>query len=191
MANRQRTVSWRQPRSYAPQLLLGAIPALAFAGVTVVGDVELLTTFHVWIGTLWTLLVLVRGFAVAPLLDSRDDAACVRLLSRVVPLTVACFPVLALATIGAGLELALTYDLLARGSLLIWTVLALSGLILLVSLGAVFPTDIRLYRRLRSQGADHSRTAWLGTWNARLLTVQGTLQVMLLFLMTQMAGRVG
>jgi hypothetical protein len=191
MVGEQRGLTWPRRGGLAPEFGLGALLAVAFGSVTALGDVGTLTQFHIWTGTLWTALVLGRGFGVAPLLDSRDDAACVGILSRVVPLSVVSFPMLTVATIGAGLELALTYGLLFSGSLLIQTVLALSGLITLVALGVVFPLDIRVYRRLRASEPEDERTARLGTWTARALTVQGLLQVMMLFLMYQVSGRLG
>lgn len=191
MYSKQTALEIRDPSpAVRVALLLATVPVAMFAYVTVSGSVQAMTTFHIGAGTLWTAGVVCYGFGVAPLLDGRDTAGRVALVGRTVPFTVTLFPVLAVVTIGAGLQIAMSRGLLFAGGTLISTVLAVSGLIAVLALGVVLPRDITLYRALRAGSADADTLARLGTTNAKLLTIQGTLQLTILFLMYHLSSSV-
>jgi hypothetical protein len=176
------------PPVFRAELVGAALPVVVFAYVTVSGSLSTLTTFHVGVGTLWTALVVCYGFGVAPLLDGRDTAGRVALLERAVPVTVTLFPILAFVTIGAGLQIALAHGLLAAGGTLVLTILGVTVVIAVLAFGVVFPTDLRVYRGLRTDSPDLERLARLGTRNAKVVTLQGTLQLSMLFLMSRVSG---
>lgn len=181
----------QQQHGFGVELVLAILPAVAFLYANAAGSLSMLTDLHIGAGTVWTAVVVCYGFGLAPVLDGRDAAGSLGLLARVVPVTVFLFPALTLVTIGSGLELAVTHELLSNPGPVLWTVLALAGAIVILAFGVVLRNDVRLYRGLTADDPDTERLAALGTRNARFLTAQGTLQLMMLFLMYQLSGQLG
>ncbi|SDX09861.1 hypothetical protein SAMN05443574_11462 [Haloarcula vallismortis] len=193
MADRPATVDDRDTRATAGVGGAGLAICLA-VGIGYLfldGRVATLRTVHVWVGTAWTALVLAYGFGVAPLLRERETSAAYAIVRRLVPATVVLLPTLAIVTITAGITMALTYEIVWPMTTLIQTVLGVAVAIAAIALLGVLPTDILAYRELRSANPDPERVVSLGTRTATLLTVQGALQVMMLFLMLRVAAMAG
>lgn len=165
--------------------------AVGFGYASLTGRLATLRVVHVWVGTAWTALVLAYGFVVAPVLRERDTDEAYRVVSRLVPATVVLLPTLAVATITAGVSMALAYEIVWPMTTLIRTVLGVAAAISAIALLGVLPTDVRTYRELRSANPDPERVVSLGVRTATLLTVQGALQVMMLFLMLRVAEMAG
>ncbi|WP_370457951.1 hypothetical protein [Haloarcula sp. JP-Z28] len=167
---------------------LAACVAVGFGYASLTGTIATLRTVHVWVGTAWTALVLMYGFIVAPLLRERDTTAAYAIVGRLVPATIVLLPTLAVVTIAAGVTMALTYEIVWPMTTLIRTVLGVAVAIAGIALLGVLPTDVLTYRELQSANPDPERVVSLGARTATLLTVQGALQVMMLFLMLRVAA---
>jgi len=170
---------------------LAACVAVGFGYASMTDRVATLRTVHVWVGTAWTALVLTYGFIVAPVLRERDTTAAYAIVGRLVPATILLLPTLAVVTITAGVTMALAYEIVWPMTTLIRTVLGVAVAIAGIALLGVLPTDLLTYRELRSANPDPERVVSLGTRTATLLTVQGALQVMMLFLMVRVTAMAG
>ena len=193
MPDRPDTVEGRRTPTIAGVVGAGlaACVAVGFGYASLTSSIATLRTVHVWVGTAWTALVLAYGFVVAPLLRERDTDGAYALVARLVPATVVLLPTLAVATITAGVTMALAYEVVWPMTTLIRTVLGVAGAIAGIALLGVLPTDVLVYRELRSANPDPERVVSLGARTATLLTVQGALQVMMLFLMLRVAAMAG
>lgn len=178
-------------RGLVAAAVLAAVPFAALGYATAAGDLSTLATVHVWTATVWTGAVIAVGFGLAPTLRERSVDGTVSLVARTAPLAVTVLPSMALVTVAGGLRLGAAYGLFSPVDSLTWAVLGATGAVLVVAFGLALPRDLRVCRELAAADTDRERVARLSTRTATLLTVQGSFQLALLFLMSRVAEQAG
>ncbi|AUG48885.1 hypothetical protein BVU17_09455 [Haloarcula taiwanensis] len=192
-----RTYYRPMPDRHGPTAALGvggglaACVAAGFGYAALTGPIGAVRTIHVWVGTAWTALVLAYGFVLAPLLRERDTAAAYPIVARLAPTTLVLLPTLTVVTLAAGVTMALAYGIVWPMTTLVRAVFGVAVAIAGIALLGVLPADVLTYRELRSADPDPERVVSLGVRTATLLTVQGALQVTMLFLMLRVAAMTG
>lgn len=183
--------SFGVPR-FAPGLLrwsygLALGPPLLLIGALGTRSALLLQYTHVLTGGAWTGFDLYAGFVLSRILRSLDGPARVEVAKRLTPTTFFIVPSLAAVAITSGIYLAQStgrFDLHSA-----WILAA--GLVVLVltaqGFGVFLPNGVRIFIEFSKAKPDAAKIGRLTMRNVRLAGIQAALQVVLIFIMAELA----
>jgi len=162
------------------------LPNAALAVAFAVGSLMLLNYVHVMTGALWTGIDLFMGFAVGPVVGAMAPPQRAEFFKRLIPKMTFLMPMLAGATIVAGIHLAQQTGRLNLDSPWIVAALVITAILVAQGFGILLPNEIRIFKQLVSPTPDIDRIVKLGMQNARLAGIQGLLQLAIIFVMANL-----
>jgi hypothetical protein len=167
--------------------------ALAFPAVMIVAlawhDVRLLNWIHVLSGVLWTGADIFLGFIVGPVLRRMDPAQRTAFITYFVPRSLLYFPAVSLTTGTAGWYLASWLGLTSPANpQFAWTVAALIliTLMTILGLGIMTPNSLRIWFELRKPVPNRQLIISLNRYNVINAAIQGTMQIMIIVVMSHL-----
>ncbi|OGA12660.1 MAG: hypothetical protein A3H32_06285 [Betaproteobacteria bacterium RIFCSPLOWO2_02_FULL_63_19] len=162
------------------------LPNAALAIAMALGSLALLNYVHVMTGALWTGIDLFMGFALGPILGAMEPRQRAEVFKRLIPKMTFLMPMLAGATIMAGVHLAQQTGRLSLDDPWIVAALIITAILVAQGFGVLLPNEIRIFKQLVSPTPDIDRIAKLGMQNARLAGIQGLLQLAIIFVMANL-----
>ncbi|OGA51546.1 MAG: hypothetical protein A3G25_03850 [Betaproteobacteria bacterium RIFCSPLOWO2_12_FULL_63_13] len=162
------------------------LPNAALAIAMALGSLALLNYVHVMTGALWTGIDLFMGFALGPILGAMEPRQRAEVFKRLIPKMTFLMPMLAGATIMAGIHLAQQTGRLSLDDPWIVAALIITAILVAQGFGVLLPNEIRIFKQLVSPTPDIDRIAKLGMQNARLAGIQGLLQLAIIFVMANL-----
>ena len=162
------------------------LPNAALAIAMALGSLALLNYVHVMTGALWTGIDLFMGFALGPILGAMEPRQRAEVFKRLIPKMTFLMPMLAGATIMAGIHLAQQTGRLSLDNPWIVAALIITAILVAQGFGVLLPNEIRIFKQLVSPTPDIDRIAKLGMQNARLAGIQGLLQLAIIFVMANL-----
>ena len=162
------------------------LPNAALAIAMALGSLALLNYVHVMTGALWTGIDLFMGFALGPILGAMEPRQRAEGFKRLIPKMTFLMPMLAGATIMAGIHLAQQTGRLSLDDPWIVAALIITAILVAQGFGVLLPNEIRIFKQLVSPTPDIDRIAKLGMQNARLAGIQGLLQLAIIFVMANL-----
>jgi len=166
-----------------------AVMALAIMVAAIVrANFWFLNFVHVFAGLLWTGIDLFMGFVVGPVMRQSPVETRRSMTAGLVPRTLVLMPTLSIITSTSGWFLAVQLGYLNVGYPEFWWVIAALGIITVLTiqgLGILLPTNLRLYYEIQKPAPDHVKiTHWMRAY-LRVVAVQGTMQVLIIVVMTR------
>ena len=162
------------------------LPNAALGIAMALGSLMLLNYVHIMTGALWTGIDLFMGFAVGPVLGAMEPRQRAEFFKRLIPKMTFLMPMLAGATIIAGIHLAQQTGRLSLDSPWIVAALVITAILVIQGFGILLPNEIRIFKQLVSPTPDIDRIVRLGMQNARLAGIQGLLQLAIIFVMANL-----
>ncbi len=164
------------------------VPVGALVVALLVNRFVLLDYVHVMSGALWTGIDIFMGVVIGPILGRMSGPARADFVQRLVPTMLFLMPALASVTITAGIYLALMEGLFDLSYLAIQLAGILVLILALQGFGVFLPNELRIVLELRKERPDVAKIGRLGLLNARLAGVQAVVQVVLIFVMANLAA---
>ena len=174
-------ITWR-----ALPLVLFPVTALLIAILT--NGFVLLDYVHVMTGSLWTGIDIFMGLVIGPIIARMPAPARADFVRKLVPTMLFLMPTIASVAITSGMYLATREGLFNLN----YTAIQLSGLFIIIlsaqGFGIFLPNEVRIVMEQRKALPDVVKIGRLGLLNARLAGVQALFQIVLIFVMANLAG---
>ncbi len=174
-------LTWRAP-------LFVLVPVVALVAALASRSALYLDYVHVMSGALWTGFDVSMGIVIGPILRRLDPPLRAQFVQRLVPTTLFLLPALAAVAVTAGIYLAASEGIFNLGYLTIQVAGILVVLLTVQGFGLFLPNSVRIVLELRRARPDIARVGRIGLLNARLAGVQAVFQVVLIFVMANLAS---
>ncbi len=146
---------------------------------------------HVMTGALWTGIDLFMGFVIGPVLRRVSFDTRRAMVAGIIPRTLILMPTLSAITSTTGWFLAVRMGFLNLGYPEFFWVIAALGIVTVLTvqgLGYLLPMNLTLYFEIQKPAPNHDKIArWMRTY-VRVVAVQGTMQVLIIVVMTRFAS---
>jgi hypothetical protein len=150
-----------------------------------------LTFFHVAFGAAWTIVDLFMGFVIGPILGTLSVPARIEMTKRLMPKMVLIMPVVVLATLAAGWQLASETGRLDPAFVMHGWVVAsfiVVGVMAVIALGLLEPANIAVLTELKKRRPDPEVIGRLMKRFIYAAGVLGLMQVTTLIIMTKLSS---
>ncbi len=169
-------------------LLIVLVPAISLILIILSLNLVLLDYIHVLSGGLWTGIDIFMGLVIGRILPKMSIQTRVEFIKRMVPYMLFLMPTLASVAITAGIYLAtgqgifdVTYPVFITAGIIVI-------FLLVQGFGIFLPNELRIYLELRKENPDSQKIGRLGMINFKLSGVQAIFQVLLIFVMANIAS---
>jgi hypothetical protein len=177
-----------QERILSPYSLVTLlVPLIALASVLAYGSLLSLNYLHVLTGGTWTGIDLFMGIVMGRILKGLEPLARTQVIKKLVPLMLFLMPALATAAITSGINLASKLGMLTFASPMIIAAVVIVVILSVQGFGMIMPTEIRIFLELRKKEPDRDKIIKWGMRNVKLAASQGVFQVVLIFVMANLA----
>lgn len=147
----------------------------------------LLEYIHVLSGGTWTGIDIFMGFVLSLVLRYLTPAARSDFARRLTPMMLFLMPSLATTAITAGIYLAKSLNVFNLSSPLILSAVVVVVVLLVQGIGIFLPTEVLVFIELNKESPDVDRISRLMRRIFRLGGVQGVFQIILIFIMANIA----
>jgi hypothetical protein len=168
-------------------LVILLVPIVALVLVLSFGNLLSYNYLHVLTGGTWTGIDLFMGIVMGRILKGLEPHARTQVIKKLVPLMLFLMPALATAAITSGVNLAAKLGMLTFSSPMIIAAVIIVIILSLQGFGIIMPTEIRIFLELRKKEPDKIKIIKWGMRNVKLAGSQGVLQVVLIFVMANLA----
>jgi hypothetical protein len=178
------------PRIYWSNLIWVALALAIMVSAILSRDLWFLNFVHVVTGLMWTGIDLFMGFVIGPILRRVEFPVRRAIVSRLMPKMIFLMTTLSVIAPTAGWFLAVELGFLNLefpqlwwfiAALVITTIMGLQGLAILL------PTNIRVYLEMQKPAPDGEKIARLMRRYVRVTASQGTMQILIIVVMTRFA----
>ena len=175
-------------RIFSPYSLTTLIvPIIALVLVLAFGNLLSFNYLHVLTGGTWTGIDLFMGIVMGRILKGLEPQARTQVIKKLVPLMLFLMPALATVAITSGINLAAKLGMLTFTSPMIIATVIIVIILSVQGFGIIMPTEIRIFLELRKKEADRNKIIKWGMRNVKLAGSQGVFQVVLIFVMANLA----
>ena len=153
-------------------------------------DPWFLNFVHVATGLLWTGIDLFMGFVIGPIMRRVDFSVRRAIVSRLMPKMIFLMTTLSIITPTAGWFLAVELGYLDLEFPQLWwfiAALVITTIMGLQGLGFLLPTNIRIYLEMQKPTPDGEKIGRLMRRYVRVTASQGTMQILIIVVMTRFA----
>jgi hypothetical protein len=164
-----------------------AVPIAGLIIALYVGNLLALNYVHVITGGTWTGIDLFMGIVMGRVMKGLEPQARTQVIKKLVPVMLFLMPSLATAAITSGINMAGKLGILSLES---HTIIAAIVIVIILSVqgfGMIMPTEIKVYLELRKKEPDRDKIIKWGMRNVKLAGSQGVFQVILIFIMANLA----
>jgi hypothetical protein len=163
------------------------VPLGALVLVLAYGNLLALNYLHVLTGGTWTGIDLFMGIVMGKILRGLDPLARTQVIKKLVPLMLFLMPALATVAITSGISLASQLGMLTFASPMIVAAVVIVIILSVQGFGILMPTEIRIFLELRKKEPNRDKIIKWGMRNVKLAGSQGVFQVVLIFVMANLA----
>jgi len=163
------------------------VPIIALILVLAYGNLLALNYLHVLTGGTWTGIDLFMGIVMGRILKGLEPPARTQVIKKLVPLMLFLMPALATVAITSGINLASQMGMLTFASPMIIAAVVIVVILSVQGFGIIMPTEIRIFLELRKKEPNRDRIIKWGMRNVKLAGSQGVFQVVLIFVMANLA----
>lgn len=163
------------------------VPIIALVLVLAYGNLQALNYLHVLTGGTWTGIDLFMGIVMGRILKGLEPPARTQVIKKLVPLMLFLMPALATVAITSGINLASQMGMLTFASPMIIAAVVIVVILSVQGFGIIMPTEIRIFLELRKKEPNRDRIIKWGMRNVKLAGSQGVFQVVLIFVMANLA----
>ena len=175
-------------RIFSPYSLVTLlVPIVALVLVLSFGNLLTYNYLHVLTGGTWTGIDLFMGVVMGRILKGLEPQARTQVIKKLVPLMLFLMPALATVAITSGINLAAKLGMLTFSSPMIIAAVIIVIILSVQGFGILMPTEIRIFLELRKREPDRSKIIKWGMRNVKLAGSQGVFQVVLIFVMANLA----
>jgi hypothetical protein len=175
-------------RIFSPYSLVTLlVPIVALVLVLSFGNLLTYNYLHVLTGGTWTGIDLFMGVVMGRILKGLEPQARTQVIKKLVPLMLFLMPALATVAITSGINLAAKLGMLTFSSPMIIAAVIIVMILSIQGFGIIMPTEIRIFLELRKREPDRSKIIKWGMRNVKLAGSQGVFQVVLIFVMANLA----
>ena len=175
-------------RIFSPYSLVTLlVPIVALVLVLSFGNLLTYNYLHVLTGGTWTGIDLFMGIVMGRILRGLEPQARTQVIKKLVPLMLFLMPALATVAITSGINLAAKLGMLTFSSPMIIAAVIIVIILSVQGFGILMPTEIRIFLELRKREPDRSKIIKWGMRNVKLAGSQGVFQVVLIFVMANLA----
>ena len=168
-------------------LVILFVPIIALVLVLAYGNLLALNYLHVLTGGTWTGIDLFMGIVMGRILKGLEPPARTQVIKKLVPLMLFLMPSLATVAITSGINLASQMGMLTFASPMIIAAVVIVVILSVQGFGIIMPTEIRIFLELRKKEPNRDRIIKWGMRNVKLAGSQGVFQVVLIFVMANLA----
>lgn len=161
--------------------LIGLIVALTSKNILILDYV------HVISGGTWTGIDVYMAFVMAFVFRFLNPVARSEIARRMTPLTLFLLPSLATTAITAGIYLAKSLGIFNIHSPLIISAGVIVIILVIQGFGIFLPNEVRVFLELRKESPDVTKISKLMMRVFKLASIQGILQIILIFVMANLA----
>lgn len=179
----QTTIDWRN------LIWVGLSLAVMIVAI-VINDLWFLNFIHVFAGLLWTGVDLLLGFVIGPILRRLDFPVRRAITMRLMPRLLFIMPTLAIVAPTAGWFMAVDQGYLGLAFPEIWWLIAALAITTILSIQGVLillPTNVLVYLEMRKPSPDGQRIGRLMRRYVRVVAFQGTMQIVIIIIMSRFA----
>lgn len=168
---------------------IALVPVAALVAALASGSFLLLDYVHVLSGAIWTGIDIFMGVVLARMMRTMDIGTRVEIARKLTPRTLFLLPALASVTITAGVYLALIDGYFSPLSLWVVAALAVVAVLLVQGLGILLPNSVRILLELnrKDNKPDREKIARLNMFNLKLSASQAFFQIVIIFIMANLA----
>jgi hypothetical protein len=163
------------------------VPIIALVLVLAYVNILSLNYLHVLTGGTWTGIDLFMGIVMGRILKGLEPPARTQVIKKLVPLMLFLMPALATVAITSGINLASQMGMLTFASPMIIAAVVIVVILSVQGFGIIMPTEIRIFLELRKKEPNRDRIIKWGMRNVKLAGSQGVFQVVLIFVMANLA----
>ena len=163
------------------------VPIIALVLVLAYGNLLALNYLHVLTGGTWTGIDLFMGIVMGRILKGLEPPARTQVIKKLVPLMLFLLPALATVAITSGINLASQMGMLTFASPMIIAAVVIVVILSVQGFGIIMRTEIRIFLELRKKEPNRDRIIKWGMRNVKLAGSQGVFQVVLIFVMANLA----
>jgi hypothetical protein len=175
-------------RIFSPYSLVTLlVPIVALVLVLSFGNLLTYNYLHVLTGGTWTGIDLFMGIVMGRILRGLEPQARTQVIKKLVPLMLFLMPALATVAITSGINLAAKLGMLTFSSPMIIAAVIIVIILSVQGFGILMPTEIRIFLELRRREPDKSKIIKWGMRNVKLAGSQGVFQIVLIFVMANLA----
>jgi hypothetical protein len=175
-------------RIFSPYSLVTLlVPIVALVLVLSFGNLLTYNYLHVLTGGTWTGIDLFMGVVMGRILKGLEPQARTQVIKKLVPLMLFLMPALATVAITSGINLAAKLGMLTFSSPMIIAAVIIVIILSVQGFGILMPTEIRIFLELRKREPDRNKVIKWGMRNVKLAGSQGVFQVVLIFVMANLA----
>lgn len=177
-----------QQKIFTPYSALTLAVPLAGLGIALAwGNLLALNYVHVLTGGTWTGIDLFMGLVMGRVLKGLDPMARTMVIKRLVPVMLFLMPALATAAITSGVTMAGKLGMFSSPTWAIAAAVVIVSILTVQGFGIIMPTEARIFLELRKKEPDREKVVRLGMRNVRLAGTQGAAQIVLIFVMANLA----
>lgn len=177
-----------QQKIFTPYAALTLGVPLVGLGVALgLGSMLALNYVHVLTGGTWTGIDLFMGLVMSRVLKGLDPVARTMVLKRLVPVMLFLMPALATAAITSGVTMVGHLGMFASPSWAIIAAIVLVSILTVQGFGILLPTEAIIFLELRKKEPNRDKIIRLGMRNVKLAGTQGAAQIVLIFVMANLA----
>jgi hypothetical protein len=175
-------------RIFSPYSLVTLlVPIVALVLVLSFGNLLTYNYLHVLTGGTWTGIDLFMGIVMGRILKGLEPQARTQVIKKLVPLMLFLMPALATVAITSGINLAAKLGMLTFSSPMIIAAVIIVIILSVQGFGILMPTEIRIFLELRKREPNKSKIIQWGMRNVKLAGSQGVFQIVLIFVMANLA----
>jgi len=163
------------------------VPIAALIVVLAYGNLLAHNYIHVLTGGTWTGIDLFMGLVMSRVMKGLEPQARTQVIKRLVPVMLFLMPTLASVAITSGITLADRMNMLTLESPTIIAAVVIVIILSVQGFGIIMPTEIRIFLELQKKEPNRDKIIRLGMRNIKLAGSQGVFQVVLIFVMANLA----
>jgi len=183
-----RTVTSTSSRLFTPSSIATLLtPIIVLVTAIVLRNIVLLDYTHVICGGTWTGIDLFMGLVMSRIMKGLTPETRSEVVKRLVPVMLFLMPALASVAITARIYLAQWEGLLNFQSPLIIATIVIVAILTVQGFGIIMPTEIQIFLELMKSNPDKERIVKLGMRNIKISGSQAVFQIVIIFLMANLA----
>jgi hypothetical protein len=127
------------------------------------------------------------GLVMSRVMKGLEPQARTQVIKKLVPVMLFLMPALATAAITSGITVAGKLGLFSSPSLALYAAIGIVIVLTVQGFGILMPTEARIFLELRKKEPDRAKIIRLGMRNIKLAGSQGVAQIVLIFVMANLA----
>lgn len=163
------------------------VPIVALILVLAYGNLLAHNYIHVLTGGTWTGIDLFMGLVMGRVMKGLEPQARTQVIKKLVPVMLFLMPTLASVAITSGITLADRMNMLTLESPTIIAAVVIVIILSVQGFGMIMPTEIRIFLELQKKEPNRDKIIKWGMRNIKLAGSQGVFQVVLIFVMANLA----